>query len=97
MTSITIELHSLPGDMPDADTDVLVWAPGDQDAQLGAYVGPECSDTGWVDAQGECVKVVRWAELPRLPNVVTLPDRSTLLPLNNGRAVYLGGRRSTPK
>lgn len=97
MTSITIELHSLPGDMPDADTDVLVWARGDQEAQLGAYVGPEFSDSGWVDAQGECVEVVRWAELPRLPNVVALPDRSTLLPLNNGRAVDLGARWSMPK
>lgn len=45
----------------------------------------------------ECWNAASIAESPRLPNVGALPDRSTLLPLNNGREVDLGGRRSTPK
>jgi hypothetical protein len=65
MTTITLEVHHLPGDLPDADTDVLVLAEGDTEMQLGAYVGEESDGPVWVDAQGEILpRVVAWADMP---------------------------------
>ena len=64
MTTITIEVHQAADCLPDADTDVLVLAEGDEETQLGALVGNEPQE--WVDANGESLRVVAWAELPRL-------------------------------
>lgn len=65
MTTITLEVHHLPGELPDADTDVLVLAEGDTEMQLGAYVGEESDGPVWVDAQGEILPcVVAWSEMP---------------------------------
>ena len=41
MTTITLELHQAADCLPDADTDVLVLAEGDEETQLGALVGNE--------------------------------------------------------
>lgn len=59
-------------ELPDADTDVLVYVEGDVEAQLGAYVGHSdliFGDGGpeWVDAQGERItgRVLMWAPMPQ--------------------------------
>jgi len=97
VTTITIGVHPVaPATMPDADTDVLIWTPGEHEGQLGAYVGPEISDTGWVDAHGDCASPTHWAEMPRLPAVVLPMKARDLLPLADGRAVDLGARWVLP-
>jgi hypothetical protein len=65
MTTITIEVHYPPTDMPDADTDVLIQVEGEDEMQLGAL---DCTDPVlWVGAQGEPVgRVVAWTEMPRV-------------------------------
>jgi hypothetical protein len=53
--------------LPDADTDVLIFDGADPEGQLGAYVGHDEVGPIWVDAQGQGVAgVTHWAELPRL-------------------------------
>lgn len=74
MTTITLAVHYPPADMPDADTDILVLAEGDTEMQLGALIGNE--PPAWVDAQGESLRVVAWAEMPRLPKLA--PESITL-------------------
>ena len=102
MTTITLTLHYPPADMPDADTDVLILAEGDQEMQLGAYVGQESDGPIWTDAQGEIVpKVVAWTNMPCLPlrsAVVAgrIGREPELVPRANGRSVDLGGRWSMP-
>lgn len=59
---ITIEVHQACDCLPDVDTDVLVLSEGDKEMQLGALVGNEPPE--WVDAQGESLRVVAWAEMP---------------------------------
>lgn len=64
MTTITLELH-LPADcLPDADTDVLLLAEGNTEMQLGALFSTDPIE--WIDAQGESLRVVAWAEMPRV-------------------------------
>ena len=63
--NLTISLHHPADCLPDADTDVLVLAEGDTEMQLGALIGNEPPE--WVDAQGGSLRVVAWAEMPRLP------------------------------
>lgn len=53
-----------PGCLPDADTDVLVWEEGQAQAQLGALLSTDPLE--WIDAQGQSLRVVAWAELPLL-------------------------------
>ena len=64
MTTITIELHQAADCLPDVDTDVLVWEEDQIEAQLGALFSNDPLE--WIDAQGESLRVVAWAELPRL-------------------------------
>ena len=70
MTQITMTLHYPPGDMPDADTDVIVFDASSPIGQLGAYIGEESDDPVWNDAQGFLITepVVAWAEMPALPS-----------------------------
>ena len=69
MTTLTITVHYPLANMPDADTDVLVWAYGEEESQLGAYVGEESDGPAWTDAQGEILpRVVAWANLPCGPS-----------------------------
>lgn len=80
MTTLNLLLHYPPADMPDADTDVLVWDASSPIAQLGAYIGEESDGPVWNDAQGFLItdKVVAWAEMPVLaekPAAVTLALR----------------------
>lgn len=103
MTTITLTVHHLtddPQDLPDADTDVLILAEGDEEMQLGAYIGEESDGPVWNDAQGEIVpRVVAWAEMPvvkRPPGVGRIGRDPDLVPLVNGRAVDLGSRWSFP-
>ena len=102
MTSITLTLHFPPADLPDADTDVLILAEGDQEMQLGAYIGHESDGPVWTDAQGGIVpKVLAWTNLPCLPlrsavvagRIGRDPD---LVPLANGRAVDFGAPWKVP-
>lgn len=101
MTSITLTLHFPPADMPDADTDVLILAEGDQEMQLGAYIGHESDGPVWVDAQGAIVpRVVAWAEMPLLQRPANVAGRiwrdPDLVPLSNGRSVDFGGAWKLP-
>lgn len=101
MTTLTLTLHFTPDDMPDADTDVLIWAEGDQEAQLGAYIGEESDGPVWNDAQGEIVpRVVAWTNMPCLPSRSVVAGRigrePELVPLVNGRAVDMGGAWPMP-
>lgn len=67
--NLTIEVHQAADCLPDADTDVLVLAEGDEEMQLGAYVGEESDSRVWIDALGEIPPcVVAWAELPVVPS-----------------------------
>lgn len=91
MTTITLEVHHLPGDMPDADTEM----------QLGAYVGEESDGPVWVDAQGEILpRVVAWAEMPVVrvsaPVAGRIGREPDLVPLVNGRAVDFSGAWQVP-
>lgn len=101
MTTVTLEVHHLPGELPDADTDILVLAEGDTEMQLGAYVGEESDGPVWVDAQGEILpRVVAWAEMPVVRLAAPVAGRigrePDLVPLVNGRSVDLGARWSLP-
>lgn len=101
MTTLTLAVHYPPADMPDADTDVLVWAEGEEEAQLGAYVGHESDGPVWVDAQGAIVpRVVAWAEMPLLQRPAEVAGRigrePDLVPLVNGRSVDFGGAWKLP-
>lgn len=82
MTTITINLHQASGCLPDADTDVLVLAEGDTEMQLGPLIGNE--PPAWVDAQGESLRVVAWAEMPRLPKLA-----AESITLKNGHRLNL--------
>lgn len=65
MTTITIPVHRPADCLPDADTDVLVWESGEEEAQLGALY--RTCPLEWVNAQGAPIRsVVAWAELPLL-------------------------------
>lgn len=68
MISITLQIHAVAEQLPDDDTDVLIFDRVDEEGQLGAYVGHTASGVPmWVDAQGERVGgVTHWAEMPRL-------------------------------
>ena len=101
MTTITLEVHYPPADMPDADTDILVLAEGDTEMQLGAYVGEESDGPVWVDAQGEILpRVTAWAQMPVLRLAAPVAGRigrePDLVPLVNGRSIDLGARWSFP-
>lgn len=98
MTTITLEVHHLPGELPDADTDILVLAEGDTEMQLGAYVGEESDGPVWVDAQGEILqRVVAWAEMPVVRVLAPVAGREPdLVPLVNGRAVDFSGAWKVP-
>lgn len=64
---LLIEATSVREQLPDADTDVLIWSPGSCEGQLGAYVAEEAGQPVWVDAQGARVLgVTHWARLPLL-------------------------------
>ena len=103
MTTISITLHYPPADMPDADTDVLVFDASSPEAQLGAYVGQESDGPVWVNAQGEIITdvVVAWAEMPVLAEkpaavVGRIGREPELVPLVNGRSVDLSGAWKLP-
>lgn len=102
MTTITLEVHYPPADMPDADTDVLVFDASSPEAQLGAYVGQESEGPVWVNAQGDLVTdVVAWAEMPLLqkkPAKVAgrIGREPELTPLVNGRSVDFTGQWPMP-
>jgi hypothetical protein len=97
MTTLTIELHDVTaGDLPDADTDCLIFDSEHPEAQLGAWTGK-----GWIGTQGESVEGVHtWAHMPCLPVRAVVgrigrdPD---LVPLPNGRAVDLNGPWALPR
>lgn len=66
MTALTIPLRTPPADLPDADTDILIFAKGETEAQLGALVGEHEGLPVWVDAQGIHVEEVdAWCALPQ--------------------------------
>jgi|GEM_PF-4910858 len=101
MTTITLEVHHLPGELPDADIDILVLAEGDTEMQLGAYVGEESDGPVWVDAQGEILpRVTAWAQMPTLRPAAPVAGRigrePDLVQLVNGRSIDLGARWSFP-
>jgi hypothetical protein len=65
--TITLRVHSV-NQLPDADSDVLIFDGADSEGQLGAYVGHDKDGPQWVNAQGEAVQgVLYWADMPRLP------------------------------
>lgn len=68
MLKAELQVHAAAEQLPDADTDVLIFY-GVGPAELGAYIGHEEDGTPmWVDAQGcNASGVTHWAELPWLP------------------------------
>lgn len=102
MTTLSLPIHYPPADMPDVDTDILVWDASSPEAQLGAYIGEESDGPVWQDAQGGLITdVVAWAEMPLLekkpaPVVGRIGRDADLVPLVNGRSIDLGARWSMP-
>lgn len=93
MATITLTLHYPPADMPDADTDVIVFDESSSEGQLGAYVGTDDDGPIWVNAQGEGVAgVVAWCEMPRLPAAPAARD----LVLRGGARVDLAADWKLP-
>jgi len=67
MNTITLHLH-YPPDLPERDTDVLIFDASRPQGTLGAYLGEDANGTIWIDAQGFSVdQVLAWCEMPRLP------------------------------
>lgn len=67
MKIIQLQVHAVADQMPDADTDLLIFDTPGEEGQLGAYVGHDEDGPLWVDAQGEGVSgVTHWAEVPAL-------------------------------
>jgi hypothetical protein len=63
---VVLQIHAAT-QLPDADTDVLIWHGGIVHSELGAYVGHDDEGPMWVNAQGEGVEgVTYWAEMPQL-------------------------------
>ena len=93
MATITLTLHYPPADMPDADTDVIVFDESSPEGQLGAYVGHESDGPVWADAQGGLVHGVKaWCEMPRLPSAPAARE----LVLRGGARVDLGAEWRLP-
>lgn len=93
MATITLTLHYPPADMPDADTDVIVFDASSPEGQLGAYVGDDAEGPIWVNAQGEGVAgVLAWSEMPRLPSAPAARE----LVLRGGARVDLGAEWRLP-
>lgn len=93
MFTLTITAHFTDEQLPDADTDVLVWEQDQPEAQLGAYVGHDEEGPLWVNAHGDGIKVVAWAALPvaaLAPKGACEAAREALL-LAGGEAVDLRG------
>lgn len=87
MATITLALHYPPAEMPDADTDVIVFDESSPEGQLGAYVGDDEDGPIWVNVQGEGVAgVVAWCEMPCLPAAPAARE----LVLRGGGRVDLG-------
>lgn len=61
---IRLAVHPADDDLPDADTDVIVFEDGETEGQLGALVGHGDDGPEWVDAQGRSITVTGWCELP---------------------------------
>lgn len=76
MSTLTLEIHQAADCLPDVDTDVLVWEEGQQESQLGALFSNDPLE--WVDAQGESLRVVAWAEMPVLPKRTEPSDMLTI-------------------
>lgn len=93
MPTITLSLRYPPADMPDADTDVIVFDTSSPEGQLGAYVGDDDEGPIWVNAQGEGVAaVVAWCEMPRLPAAPAARE----LVLRGGTRVDIGANWRLP-
>ncbi len=62
---IGLAVHYPPSDMPDADTDVIIFDASSPEGQLGALT---CTDpVEWVDSHGATVTgVIAWCEMPKL-------------------------------
>lgn len=69
MLTVELQVHAAAEQLPDADTDVLIFHNGFYQAELGAYIGHEEDGSPmWVDAHGcNTYGVTHWAELPWLP------------------------------
>lgn len=75
---VVLDLVPVQLQLPDADTDVLLFDQPDQAGQLGAYVGEDAEGPVWVDAHGEGIPAPEyWADIPRLPNVTERKGRGT--------------------
>lgn len=87
---IGLAVHYPPDDMPDADTDVIIFDDTSPHGQLGAYVGHDEEGALWVNAQGEGVAgVVAWCEMPKLQP----PKEPRLFRTKTGELVDLSGWR----
>ena len=87
MPTITLSLHYPPADMPDADTDVIVFDASNPEGQLGAYMGHDDEGPQWHDAQGGRIEaVVAWCDMPCLPAAPAARE----LVLRGGARVDLG-------
>lgn len=70
--TLTVTAIAAKLQLPDADTDVLIFDTSNEEGQLGAYVGHDEDGPIWVDAQGQGVPgVTHWGNLPRLTRPVT--------------------------
>lgn len=65
--TINLTVHPVYEQMPNVDTDVLIFDRESPIGQLGAYAGDDDDGPMWVDSHGMPVgDVTHWAELPRL-------------------------------
>lgn len=79
MTTISIAVIRLPGQLPEADKDILLFIDGEAHADLGAYLGLDNdNEQMWVDSMGARIHepILAWCEMPCLPAPVTLNPRA---------------------
>lgn len=99
MNTISLTVHFLPGELPDAETDVLLWDGSSEEGFVGAL---ECNDpVRWIGTQGEPVDgIVAWAEMPKLKRSTLqagMGGAAQLVTLVNGGTVDLSSAWSMPK
>lgn len=102
MTTTTITWRPVEADLPDAETNVLLFA--DEPGSFEGFLDGT-DDAGapvWRDVTALQVHgVTHWAEMPEGPQAVApiagrIGREPELVPLANGRAVDLGARWSFP-
>ena len=68
MIELTMQVHAVADQMPDCDTDVLLFEGLASEGTIGAYVAHDADGPQWAGAQGHPLYgVTHWAALPWPP------------------------------